>query len=57
MVEDCMMVMMILMHPRPEGTRDDDADDADDGDEGYGCCFPSWCITGETEIRQPESLR
>ena len=57
MVEDCMMVMMILMHPRPEGTRNDDADDADDGDEGYGCCFPSWCITGETELRQPESLR
>ena len=52
MVEDCMMVMMILMHPRPEGTRDDDADDADDGDEGYGCCFLSWYITGETEIRQ-----
>ena len=40
------------MHPRPEGTRDDDADDADDGDEGYGCCFLSWYITGETEIRQ-----
>ena len=35
-----MMVMMILMHPRPEGTRDDDADDAGDGDEGYGCCLP-----------------
>ena len=40
MVKDCMMVMMILMHPRPEGTRDDDADDAGDGDEGYGCCLP-----------------
>ena len=50
------MVMMILMRPSPEGTRDDDADDADDGDEGYGCCFLSWYFTGETEIRQAHGI-